>query len=396
MEGLIAQRKQHLQQLDDLLKSVFLTMFGDVLNAESETTLRNYITLQQGFAFKSDTFLPRGLPIIKIGTINKGYFDYSTLSYVATESFTAFERYAIYAGDLLISMTGTVGKDDYGNTCFVPQSAKFSKYLLNQRVAKIVCDATKTNPYFIDFFLRTPEVKSRLVKNNRGVRQANLSANDIYSVKIAMPSLDVQIEFETVVRSVNSLRVQFEESLVEFDKLFSVLSQLAFSGELDLSRVVLPETNDEMDSAIDGLQQAEDKLEQDPIHDVAGNRRKAFYPFGNIQPDISVTATVQVADWDNPTPKEISVSLKSQNYPDETNTWAEIYRIPSRYAVRCCSNAGGTSWRNKVLDDCQNYGLNPDQMYKAELKTARNSPWHEANFLKIAFLEGCDRAGIFS
>jgi type I restriction enzyme S subunit len=29
VEGLITQRKQHLQQLDDLLKSVFLTMFGD-------------------------------------------------------------------------------------------------------------------------------------------------------------------------------------------------------------------------------------------------------------------------------------------------------------------------------------------------------------------------------
>ncbi len=29
VEGLIAQRKQHLQQLDDLLKSVFLEMFGD-------------------------------------------------------------------------------------------------------------------------------------------------------------------------------------------------------------------------------------------------------------------------------------------------------------------------------------------------------------------------------
>lgn len=33
VEGLIVQRKQHLQQLDDLLKSVFMEMFGDpILN----------------------------------------------------------------------------------------------------------------------------------------------------------------------------------------------------------------------------------------------------------------------------------------------------------------------------------------------------------------------------
>ena len=34
VEGLIAQRKQHLQQLDELLKSVFLEMFGDPVRNE--------------------------------------------------------------------------------------------------------------------------------------------------------------------------------------------------------------------------------------------------------------------------------------------------------------------------------------------------------------------------
>ena len=138
------------------------------------------------------------------------------------------------------------------------------------------------------------------------------------------------------------------------------------------------------------------KLEQDPIHDAAGNRRKAFYPFGNVQPDVSITATVQVADWNKPSSNEIAITLTSQNHSDETATWGEMYRIPLRYAARCCSKAGGTSWRNKILDDCHNYGLNPDQMYKAEVKTAKSSPWHEANFLKIAFLEACDRTGMFS
>ncbi len=36
VEGLIAQRKQHLQQLDDLLKSVFLDMFGDPVQNQKE------------------------------------------------------------------------------------------------------------------------------------------------------------------------------------------------------------------------------------------------------------------------------------------------------------------------------------------------------------------------
>jgi hypothetical protein len=34
-------------------------------------------------------------------------------------------------------------------------------------------------------------------------------------------------------------------------------------------------------------------------------------------------------------------------------------------------------------------------MLKAELETAADKPWVETRFLKKAFLEGCDRAGLF-
>lgn len=247
VEGLIAQRKQHLQQLDDLLKSVFHDMFGDeLIDDESEATLEDYITLQQGFAFKSSTFVDEGVPIIKIGTINKGYFDFETLSYLAEDETSAFDRYVIYPGDLLISMTGTVGKDDYGNTCFVPHSEDHPTFLLNQRVAKIICKDRKANPYFINFMLRSPQVKARLVKNNRGVRQANLSATDIYSVRVSIPPIESQNQFERLVKSTNALKASLCESLNLMEALFSSVSQLAFKGELELSKITVSEQQPEV------------------------------------------------------------------------------------------------------------------------------------------------------
>lgn len=56
VEGLIAQRKQHLQQLDDLLKSVFLDMFGDPVGNEKgwETKPLNKIA-----SVKRGKFTPR-------------------------------------------------------------------------------------------------------------------------------------------------------------------------------------------------------------------------------------------------------------------------------------------------------------------------------------------------
>lgn len=240
VEWLIAERKQHLQQLDDLLKSIFLEMFESCLQRNGESTLGDCLKIQQGFAFRSEEFVDDGVPIVKIGTVNKGVFDYSTLSFVRDNYPPKFHRYEIKPGDLLISLTGTVGKDDYGNTCFVPRDSVYSLYLLNQRVGQIICDNKIANPYFVDSFLKLPRVKSVLLKQNRGVRQANLSNADIYSLPLSIPPIDLQERFAVVVARVEGVKSQYQRSLTDFERLYGALSQKAFKGELDLSQVPLP------------------------------------------------------------------------------------------------------------------------------------------------------------
>ena len=36
----------------------------------------------------------------------------------------SLERYVMYPGDLVMSLTGTVGKDDYGNVCILTMIMK--------------------------------------------------------------------------------------------------------------------------------------------------------------------------------------------------------------------------------------------------------------------------------
>jgi len=240
VEGLIARRKQHLQQLDDLLKSVFLEMFGEFLKDDSDSSLADCLKIQQGFAFKSTEFIEYGVPVIKIGTVNKGFFDYSTLSFIDEGYPEKVRRYEIFPGDLLISLTGTVGKDDYGNTCFVPKDSVYSTYLLNQRVGKLICHKDVVNPYFIDAFMTLPKVKAALIKQNRGVRQANLSNSDIYNIHLSIPPIELQNQFAAIVEKVENLKSRYQQSLTDLESLYGALSQKAFKGELDLSRVVLP------------------------------------------------------------------------------------------------------------------------------------------------------------
>jgi type I restriction enzyme S subunit len=239
VEALITQRKQHLQQLDDLLKSVFLEMFGDLQISEGESTLGDCLKIQQGFAFKSEEFIDAGIPVIKIGAVNKGFFDYSTLSFVADNYSEKLQRFEIRSGDLLISLTGTVGKDDYGNTCFVPTNSIYQKYLLNQRVGKLICMQDVAHPRFIDAFLKLPEVKAALIKQNRGVRQANLSNSDIYNIQLSIPALSQQRQFAVIVEKAEGIKSRYQKSLADLEVLYGAFSQQAFRGELDLSRVEL-------------------------------------------------------------------------------------------------------------------------------------------------------------
>lgn len=54
VEGLIAQRKQHLQQLNDLLKSIFLEMFGDPVRNDKRwniDSLSTYGSFKNGLNF---------------------------------------------------------------------------------------------------------------------------------------------------------------------------------------------------------------------------------------------------------------------------------------------------------------------------------------------------------
>jgi len=76
VEGLIARRKQHLQQIDDLLKSVFLEMFGDPVRNEKGWDKPDFETIISG--------MRNGLSPSKVGT-NKG--SVYTLSAITGDSF---------------------------------------------------------------------------------------------------------------------------------------------------------------------------------------------------------------------------------------------------------------------------------------------------------------------
>lgn len=137
------------------------------------------------------------------------------------------------------------------------------------------------------------------------------------------------------------------------------------------------------------------KLEQDPLYSDNGKRRKAFFPFSDIQPDIQLSIDIHSKNWKNYGIKDFSINITSNKFQEETETWKEMFDIPNRYLQRCDSPSGRENWLNRIFVERKNYFLDVNGMLKAELTCAKNSPWIDAHFIQQAFLEGCERAGLF-
>ena len=226
VKNIISKRKEQLAQLDNLIKSRFVELFGDPeknTKKWEENKLSNYLNVVGGYAFKSEGFEEEGIPVLRIGNINSGAFKDTNLVYWKYDE--SLDRYAIYPGDLVMSLTGTVGKDDYGNVCFLGNEYKV--YYLNQRNVKLeLFDGL--NKYYLANILRFPEVKSRLTGISRGVRQANISNKDILSLQLPIPPIDLQKQFATFVQQVDKLKVEVQKSLNETQLFFDSLMQKYF------------------------------------------------------------------------------------------------------------------------------------------------------------------------
>lgn len=62
--------------------------------------------------------------------------------------------------------------------------------------------------------------------------QFNINAKQASSLDIALPPLDLQRRFATIVESVEQQKARLREHLAELDTLFASLQQRAFNGDL--------------------------------------------------------------------------------------------------------------------------------------------------------------------
>jgi type I restriction enzyme M protein len=153
--------------------------------------------IKGGYAFKSDEFADSGIQVLKISNVKTGRLDLEkNAAFMPFERKKEFVKYLIKEGDILITMTGTEGKRDYGDVCLVTNKGEF---LLNQRVGKVELNSAEVSREYLALAMMSPIYQDEIFRKATGVRQSNVSGTDLEEIKIPLPSLSEQ---QTIVKAI--------------------------------------------------------------------------------------------------------------------------------------------------------------------------------------------------
>jgi type I restriction enzyme S subunit len=241
VEALIAQRKQHLQQLDDLLKSVFLEMFGDPVRNEKGWELHSLESIgnvQGGLQVttkRNDYEL--NAPYLRVANV---YRDRLNLSEIKRIGLTPAEldRVRLQQGDLLI-VEGHGNPEEVGRSAVWDgsiESCVHQNHLIRVRV-----DSSRITPFYASFFVNSPGGRRQMFRAGKTTSGLNtISSKNVKETMVVVPPLELQNQFAIIAEKVEVIKYRYQQSLADLEALYGALSQQAFKGELDLSRVPMP------------------------------------------------------------------------------------------------------------------------------------------------------------
>lgn len=169
-----------------------------------ENLISNYST---GYAYKSETYCEIGIPLIRINNINNGYLDLSNATNIPTKDLNLSEKDIATEGDILISMSGTIG-----NTCKVPKGITA---VVNQRIMRIT--PKNFNIDVLPLVINSIIGQYQLERIGTGGVQTNISGNDIKNILI--PKITTKIQNHIAELANESFRLkQQSENLLEIAK----------------------------------------------------------------------------------------------------------------------------------------------------------------------------------
>ena len=236
-DALRVMRREALAQLDTLLKSTFLDMFGDLVSNPMGWRvgqLKDYFSKARagtccgpfGSALKKHDYVKDGIPVWGIDNVKPNQFIQERGLFITPEKFAELRRYSVESGDILISRAGTVGR-----MCVAVPTVDES--IIGTNLIRLTLNPGKMLPvYFASLYTFCGERLPGLRASGDEKSYSFLNTTRLKSLVVPLPPLDLQLRFAAIAESVERQKASQRAHLAELDALFASLQSRAFRGDL--------------------------------------------------------------------------------------------------------------------------------------------------------------------
>ena len=199
--------KKLLIETDELIKSQFIEMFGNVQNQKRLDELCKHFG--DGDWIESKDQADEGIRLIQTGNIGNGeYKDKGDKArFISEDTFTRLGCTEVFPGDILISRL----PDPIGRACIVPEMPK--------SITAVDCTIVRLKdcmlPSFFVNYTKTPAYTEQIASFTTGSTRKRISRANLGSITVPVPDINEQKHFVQLVAQSDRAKKALQQSLEE-------------------------------------------------------------------------------------------------------------------------------------------------------------------------------------
>ena len=213
-----------IQQLDALVKSRFVEMFGDPSDANGNKAKVKVASICElrigpfGSALHKNDYISGGHPLINPSHIIGSSIIPDADLTVSDDKYKSLEAYHLLPGDIVLGRRGEIGR------CAVVQDKGF----LCGTGSMVLRPRAGVRSEYLQRVVSFPSFRQALERNAVGVTMKNLNAKIVGAADMYLPSINQQDDFISFTKQVDKSRFVAQQQIEKLQMLYDSLAQEYF------------------------------------------------------------------------------------------------------------------------------------------------------------------------
>lgn len=222
-----SKKTTQLKKYDDLVKSQFIEMFGDLKNNSKNfelATIKDYFRVGSSKRVFEKDWTKSGVPFYRAREVVK----LSENGFVDNELFISEKMYQEYsmkygkpcADDIIVTAVGTLGK-----TYIVKPNDKF--YYKDGNII-LLHKINDISSIYVNYLYQTDFIKDQIIKTANVITVGTYTIKNAQNTQIIVPPIELQNQFADFVKHIDKLKFTLKEEIKKLQECYNSLMKEYF------------------------------------------------------------------------------------------------------------------------------------------------------------------------